>query len=231
MEISNLNAVSVNGAAHIAEMNHAAANTFLLPAIPPGNSLAECVNFAFSGQFRKYINASTATPPLTTVGNINDYLSSCVCKIYNETFPSLKDIPSYVTKYTPLPPPEQPHYFSVYASAKIPPIFQNISNYYFKVYVPYRTNEPDRRGIGFDIHFGINFFKEFANTLIGLTLDHRYANGTTPATNRLSARVWCSGDQVDGGNADIRVVAFVKDLCIKYFKNMGVKTYINGELV
>lgn len=230
MEMFSLSATSANGVTHVAQMNHAAANTFLMPVIPPGNSLAECVNFAFSDQFRKYINSSTATPPIKTIGNVNNYLSSCVCKIYNETFPSLKDIPSYTAKYTPPNPPRPPNYYNVYSLAKLPPIFQNISNYFFKVDIPYRENEPDRLGIGFGTDYRINFLG-LANTVISFELHHYYANKTIPARNLFAASIWCSKQRGGNAAADARVVAFVKDICVKYFKNMGAKVYVNYELI
>lgn len=230
MEMSSLSAASAYGASHIAQLNPAAPHALLMPDIPPGNSLAECVNFAFSDQFGKYINSSTATPPITTIGNINDYLSSCVCKIYNETFPSLKDIPSYTAKYTPPNPPRPPSNYNVYSLPKIPPIFQNISNFLFKVYIPYRENEPNRQGIGFPAEYRINFLGS-AKTVIEFELDHYYANGTIPARNTFGASIWCSKQRGGDFAADVRVVAFVKDISIKYFKNMGAKVYVNGELI
>lgn len=229
MEMFSLSAASVHGTSNFAQINQGV-HDFLIPSVPPGNSLEECVNFAFSGQFRKYINASTPTPPLTTLGNINDYLASCVCKIYNETFPSLKDIPSYV-KNTPANPPEPPDNYNIYSIAKLPPILQRISNFFFKVYIPYKDNEPGREGSGFIANYQINLSKESANTRIRLELYHQFAHDTFPATNRLSSSIWCSASGIGQADADKRVVAFVKDLHIKYFKNMGAKVYVNGELI
>ncbi|HEV8052513.1 MAG TPA: hypothetical protein VGP47_08460 [Parachlamydiaceae bacterium] len=232
MGIFSVNAVSAYGAAHIAHVNPMAAYAFQMPIIPPGNSLGECVDFVFSDKFRKYINASTVAPPLTTVGNINEYLSSCVCKIYNETFPPLKDIPSHVLKNIPINPIAPPQFKSVYSITNIPPIFQNISNYFFKVFIPYAENKPREPGVlGTGKNYGINFLQKFANTLIGIDLAHYYAQGSTPATNTLDASIYCSGDRVGSAAADIRAVDFVKDLCINYFKKMGASVYVNGKSI
>lgn len=234
MGMSNINTASAHEAVHAAQMNSAASNVFhmsaLPPLVPPGNSLGECIDFAFSDQFRKYINSSAVTPPLITIGNVNTYLSSCVCKIYNESFPSLKDISSHVARNSNSNPLRLPSYYNINSVAKLSPIFQNISYYFFKGFIPFAENEP-RNNSTVHLDFGINFRQEFANTFIALELSHDFAKGSNPAANKLGAIISCCGTRVGWANADTRMINLVKNLCIQHFKKMGVKVYVNYELI
>lgn len=236
MEMSTFNAASANGAAHLAQMNSAGAHAFQMAAtqtlVPPGNTIGECTNFVFSEGFRKFINVSRDAPPLTIVKNVNDYMSSCVCKVYNETFPTLKDKPSNVFKYADPYPPSPPKYSDVYSVVEIQPIVQNISYFFFKSFIPWAEKEHrDNNTMGRSTIFGINFLRDVANTLIGFDLSHDYAKGSDPAVNILDAHVRCSGMQIGWANADPRMVDLIKNLCIQHFKKMGVKVYLNDKII
>lgn len=216
---------------------HASTMPFQATVTPPGRSLGECVDFVFSPDFRKFINASNQVPPETVVGEIGDYLSACVCKVYNVTTPYMKQFFNYSqqlirTVYDTLSaPPKPPEESYIYSIDEIPPIFQNVSTYFFKVFIPYAEMQMRVPGdLGLGERYTIWYKLKLATTIVNLDVTHYYAHESTPAKNVLSADVFCRKGSFGGDvRADSRVVDLVKELSINYFKKMGVKVYVNDR--
>lgn len=193
---------------------------------PPGRSLGECVDFVFSPEFRKFINASNELPPATVLGEIADYLSACVCKVYNAIYPSSlnEDIPSNSTR--------PPLGSKIHSVTEIPPIFRNISSYFFKVFIPdAEKEERDPLASGKGQRYSITLELEHAYTSVILELGHFYANGSIDAKNILYMSVSCKNWLFYNDKADNLVIDLVTNLGINYFKKMGAEVYVNDKLV
>lgn len=200
----------------------------------PSRSLLElCVGPLFSEKFPQFANETNRIPAVTAIGQAVDDLSACLCRIANKTSGVFSAIKSNVNGLFTIPEP--PEDSVVYNTDEIPPLFQNISQYFFDVFIPMaeRNKKPGEIGLGHS--YGITLENDVSDTTIGLQLLHNFARDSMPASNELYAHVYCDitapVNLKRETNADPDALNFVKELATYYFKDRKVVVFINGRKI